>query len=66
MNLKKEIKKVFLPTTITDLGAEKLAKLADNYAIKVLEYYHNNLFFIPLKKGEAKKILTYIKKEKNL
>jgi hypothetical protein len=62
MTLKEKIGNVLVDKSIS----ENLEKLADNYAIKILEYYHNNLFFIPLKKGEAKKILTYIKKEKNL
>jgi hypothetical protein len=38
----------------------------DEFAIQVLEFYHNGLFFIPLKDGEAKQILNYIKKEKGL
>jgi hypothetical protein len=41
-------------------------KLADKYAVEVLEFYHNGLFMIPLKDGEAKEILNYIKKEKGL
>jgi len=46
--------------------ANQCEKIADDYAIEILEYYHNGLFFIPLKEGEAKKILEYIKKEKGL
>lgn len=46
--------------------ASQCEKIADEFAIEVLEYYHNGLFFIPLKDGEAKKILEYIKKEKGL
>lgn len=38
----------------------------DNYAIEILERYHNSLFFIPLKEGEAKRIVEHIKKEKGL
>ena len=34
------------------------------FAIDFLKYYHNNLFFIPLKKGEAEKILEKFKYEK--
>jgi len=47
--------------------AEKIEKeQQDEFAIQVLEFYHNGLFFIPLKDGEAKEILNYIKKEKGL
>ena len=45
---------------------DKKEKTKDDFAIEILEYYHNGLFFIPLKKGEAKKIVEHIKKEKNL
>lgn len=45
---------------------EQCAEIADEYAIEVLEFYHNGLFTIPLKDGEAKRILNYIKKEKGL
>jgi len=38
----------------------------DNYAIEILERYHNSLFIIPLKEGEAKRIVEHIKKEKGL
>lgn len=37
---------------------------ADDYASEILECYHNNLFFIQLKEGEAKEILKDIKKQK--
>ena len=37
-------------------------KQIEEFAIKVLEFYHNNLFMIPLKDGEAKKILEIYKK----
>ena len=39
-------------------------KIADDYASEILECYHNNLFFIQLKEGEAKEILKDIKKQK--
>jgi hypothetical protein len=42
---------------------EQCAEIADDFAIEVLEFYHNNLFMIPLKDGEAKRILQHIKKE---
>ena len=45
---------------------EMFNELADEYAIEVLEFYHNSLFMIALKDGEAKRILNYIKKEKGL
>lgn len=51
---------------LTKESAENFEQISDNYAIEVLEYYHNGLFFIPLKDGEAKKILEHIKKEKGL
>jgi hypothetical protein len=38
-------------------------KIADDYAIEILERYHNSLFIIPLKEGEAKEILKHIKNE---
>ena len=37
-------------------------KIADDYAIEILERYHNSLFIIPLKEGEAKEILKHLKK----
>jgi len=46
--------------------AEIIEKIAEEFAIEVLEYYHNNLFNIPLKDGEAKWILNNIKNEKGL
>jgi hypothetical protein len=58
-----KLKKNYLPTEITFIGNDLLEKIKDDFAIQVLEYYHNNLFFIPLKKGEAKKILQHIKKQ---
>jgi hypothetical protein len=58
--------KEILNEKLSESFANEIEKIADDYAIKVLEYYHNNLFFIPLKKGEAEKILKHIKKEKKL
>jgi len=49
--------KIYTPT------AEVIEKIADDYAIEVLEHYHNSLFNIPLKEGEAKRIVEHIKKE---
>jgi hypothetical protein len=43
--------------------AEECEQIADDYAIEILESYHNSLFNIPLKEGEAKKIVEHIKKE---
>ena len=37
-------------------------KQIEEFAIEVLEFYHNNLFMIPLKDGEAKNILEIYKK----
>ena len=45
---------------------EQCVEIADEYAIEVLEFYHNSLFMIALKNGEAKRILNHIKKEKGL
>jgi len=42
---------------------EQCAEIAEEFAIEVLEFYHNNLFMIPLKDGEAKRILQHIKKK---
>jgi CRISPR/Cas system-associated endoribonuclease Cas2 len=38
-------------------------KIADDYAIEILEHYHNSLFNIPLKEVEAKRIVEHIKKQ---
>jgi hypothetical protein len=43
--------------------AEQLEQIADDYAIEILESYHNSLFNIPLKEGEAKRIVDHIKKQ---
>jgi hypothetical protein len=42
---------------------EQCAEIAEDFAIEVLEFYHNNLFMIELKDGEAKNILKHIKKQ---
>lgn len=43
--------------------AEQLEQIAYDYAIEILESYHNSLFNIPLKEGEAKRIVDRIKKQ---
>lgn len=45
--------------------AIELEQIADDYAIEILERYHNSLFIIPLKEGEAKEILKHLKNETN-
>ena len=45
---------------------EQCVEIAEDFAIEVLEFYHNSLFMIALKDGEAKRILNHIKKEKQL
>ena len=42
---------------------EQCVEIASEFAIKVLEFYHNSLFMIALKDGEAKRILNYIKEQ---
>jgi hypothetical protein len=49
---------------LTKEGVENFEKIFDDYAIEFLEYYHNSLFFIPLKENEAKEILKIFKKKK--
>lgn len=46
--------------------AEQLEQIADDYATEILETYHNGMFNIPLKEGEAKKIVEHIKMKKEL
>ena len=46
-------------------NAIECEKIADDYAIEILESYHNSLFIIPLKEGEAKEILKHLKNETN-
>ncbi len=52
--------RVYTPT------AEIIEQIADEFAIEILESYHNSIFNIPLKEGEAKRIVEHIKKERNL
>ena len=42
---------------------EMFNEIAEDFAIKVLEFYHNSLFMIALKDGEAKRILKNIKEQ---
>lgn len=53
-------------TMLSEYELNKLEQIADDYASEILECYHNNLFFIQLKEGEAKEILKDIKKQKGL
>ena len=46
--------------------AKQCELIAEEFAIEILERYHNGLFIIPLKEGEAKRIVEHIKKEKGL
>ena len=41
---------------------EQCVEIAEDFAIEVLEFYHNSLFMIALKDGEAKIILNHIKR----
>jgi hypothetical protein len=38
-------------------------EMEEQNTIEILESYHNSLFNIPLKEGEAKRIVEHIKKE---
>ena len=58
MTLRDKFKEVEIKKGITN----ELEKIADDYAIEILERYHNSLFIIPLKEGEAKEILKHLKK----
>ena len=40
--------------------------LVDKNTIEILETYHNGMFNIPLKDGEAKRIVEHIKMKKAL
>ena len=42
--------------------AKECEQIANDYAIEILERYHNSLFNIPLKEGEAKEILKHLRK----
>ena len=37
--------------------------MEEQNTIEILESYHNSLFHIPLKEGEAKRIVEHIKKK---
>lgn len=53
-------------TMLSENELNKLEKIADDYVIEILEYYHNSLFFLELKENEAKEILKNFKKQKGL
>jgi hypothetical protein len=42
---------------------EQAKEMEEQNTIEILVSYHNSLFNIPLKEGEAKKIVEHIKKE---
>jgi hypothetical protein len=68
MTLKEKFKDILKNAKIhfINFDSQECEKIADDFAIEILEYYHNNLFFIPFKEGESKRILEHIKKEKGL
>lgn len=41
---------------------EQAKEMEEQNTIEILERYHNSLFNIPLKEGEAKEILKHLKK----
>ena len=41
---------------------EQAKEMEEQNTIEILERYHNSLFIIPLKEGEAKRIVEHIKK----
>ena len=45
---------------------EQAKEMEEQNTIEILERYHNSLFIIPLKEGEAKEILQIFKKEHGL
>ena len=51
---------------LSESFANEIEEIADDYAIEILETYHNSIFHIPLKDGEAKKIVEHIKMKKAL
>lgn len=51
---------------LSESFANEIEEIVDNYIIEILETYHNGIFHIPLKEGEAKKIVEYIKSKKGL
>lgn len=40
-------------------------EMEEQNTIEILERYHNSLFYIPLKDGEAKEILKHLENETN-
>lgn len=56
----------FKKATSEWFNTTEFEQIADDYAIEILESYHNGIFHIPLKEGEAKKIVEYIKSKKEL
>lgn len=65
MTLREKFKPKLSINTDGEAGryAKECEQLADDYAIEILERYHNSLFNIPLKEGEAKEILKHLKYE---
>lgn len=53
-----------------DYNREHVSQLlimdTDKYTTEILETYHNGMFNIPLKDGEAKRIVEHIKMKKAL
>jgi hypothetical protein len=45
---------------------EQAKEMEEQNTIEILDTYHNGIFHIPLKEGEAKKIVEYIKSKKGL
>lgn len=41
---------------------QQAKEMEEQNTIEILERYHNSLFYIPLKEGEAKEILKHLKK----
>jgi hypothetical protein len=64
MTLREKFKPKVSINTYGEAGryAKECEQIADDYAIEMLESYHNSLFNIPLKEGEAKEILKHLKK----
>ena len=65
MTLKDKFSTMVLDKDIAEWEKE-CEQIAEDYAIEILETYHNGIFHIPLKEGEAKKIVEYIKSKKGL
>lgn len=64
MTLRDKFKEVLRQARPHFIGfdSKECEKIADDYAIEILERYHNSVFIIPLKEGEAKEILKHLKK----